>query len=155
MNVLAIHFFSFSCLSLYLQSKTLPSFHSRQSDILSYLLYFLVCSPTNMHLIEFWVYSVDCYVYKPSGGSWDIEAVTGGRRGPDGPLDVVVVFCGQTGETAPQPLVTSRENAFQIGQSDAFKVRVKKRYVGTCKSRKQLYFLFCTQIDAWVLLVFN
>ena len=62
-------------------------------------------------------------------GTWEITAVTGGRRGPDGPLDAVVVFCGQDGETNRLPLTTSRENPFQIGQSDVFKVNFSGTYI--------------------------
>ena len=52
-----------------------------------------------------------------------IEALTGGRRGPEDPFDAVVVFCGMKGESQPVPLQSSRDNPFQIGQTDTFNVR--------------------------------
>ena len=48
--------------------------------------------------------------------------MTGGRRGPDGALDPVIVFCGQEGETTPLSLVPSSKDPFQIGLTDTFKV---------------------------------
>ena len=52
-----------------------------------------------------------------------IEALTGGRRGPEEAFDAVVVFCGMKGESQPVPLQSSRDNPFQIGQTDTFNVR--------------------------------
>ena len=57
-----------------------------------------------------------------SDGHWNIETLTGGRRGPDGPLDPVVVFCGMKGESQPLLLQSNRENSFEIGQTDQFTV---------------------------------
>ena len=57
-----------------------------------------------------------------SEGQWTIEAMTGGRRGPEEPLDAVVVFCGMKGESQPVLLKSNRDNPFQIGQTDTFNV---------------------------------
>ncbi|WAR22969.1 LOXH1-like protein [Mya arenaria] len=60
-------------------------------------------------------------------GRWSIEVVTGGRRGPDGALDPVVVFCGQDGETPHLHLTPTSTDTFQIGLTDTFKVKYTEK----------------------------
>ncbi|XP_052774352.1 lipoxygenase homology domain-containing protein 1-like isoform X2 [Mya arenaria] len=64
---------------------------------------------------------------EPTAGRWSIEVVTGGRRGPDGALDPVVVFCGQDGETPHLHLTPTSTDTFQIGLTDTFKVKYTEK----------------------------
>jgi hypothetical protein len=49
-----------------------------------------------------------------------VTTETGGNKGGDNLGDVVMVLCGEDGETQPVKIVTTREKPFQIGQTDVF-----------------------------------
>jgi hypothetical protein len=57
-------------------------------------------------------------------GRWKVTTETGGNKGGDNLGDVVMVLCGEDGETQPVQIVTTREKPFQIGQTDVFDVGI-------------------------------
>jgi hypothetical protein len=84
-----------------------------------------------------------------SDGTWLIESVTGGRRGPDGPLDLVVVFCGQNAESKPLPLQSNKENPYQIGLTDNFKVEFLWYINHILCQEKIMHFTCCLKDLHW------
>lgn len=67
-------------------------------------------------------------------GSWKVETLTGKEQKKMGGLDVVVVLCGDQGETEPIPMVTTTREVFKPGNFDNFKVGGHAKKERTCSS---------------------
>lgn len=57
-----------------------------------------------------------------SEGNWNVQTVTGEQSGSGSWTDVVVVICGDEGETTPLPLKSDEDQLFQPKETNNFNV---------------------------------